>query len=61
MNTNVYNWYTKLGLVCNPNRKNVMSTVGMLALIGVGVSCLFVPRLGDLYGRKPVFIAALTL
>lgn len=33
----------------------------MFALLGVSISCLFIPRMGDLYGRKPVYLAALTL
>lgn len=33
----------------------------MFALVGVGLSCLFIPRMGDLYGRKPMYIFALVL
>ncbi len=60
-NTNIYNWYTKLGLVCSPTKKKQMGLIGTLALLGVSISCLFVPRMGDLYGRKPVYAFALAL
>lgn len=58
--TNIYNWYTKLGLVCNPKSGFAMGMIAFSALLGISLSCLFIPRLGDLYGRKPVFMVALT-
>ena len=61
MNQNIYNWYTKLGLVCDPKAKKVMALVLMVALLGVSLSCLFIPRMGDLYGRKPIYVFALSL
>jgi MFS family permease len=38
-----------------------MALIASSALIGISLSCLFIPRLGDLYGRKPIFVIALTL
>lgn len=38
-----------------------MSLIAMFALLGVSISCLFIPRMGDLYGRKPVYVFALVL
>ncbi len=34
------------------------SLIGVIALIGISLSCLFIPRMGDLYGRKPIFLFA---
>jgi len=28
----------------------------MFAFFGVFIGCLFLPRMGDLYGRRPVFL-----
>jgi len=49
---NINNWYTKLGLVCKP--KAAMSRIGIICMTGLFLSVLFVPRLGDLFGRKPI-------
>lgn len=38
-----------------------MAMIGTFALLGVSISCLFIPRMGDLYGRKPIYLFALTL
>ena len=54
---NLYNWYTKLELVCKP--KSATARIATAAMIGIFVAVLIVPRLGDLYGRKPVFWGAL--
>ena len=53
---NLYNWYTKLDLACLP--RSATSYIGISASIGVFVGCLFIPRLGDLYGRRPIFLAS---
>ena len=50
---NIYNWYTKLGLVCKP--KGATSRIAMSAMVGIFLGVLFIPRIGDLVGRKPVF------
>jgi len=60
-NTNIFNWYTSLGLVCNPNSKRAMSLIATFALLGISISCLIIPRMGDLYGRKPLYVFALIL
>lgn len=54
---NVYNWYTKLDLVCK--NKKAMAFIGTFAFIGISLGCLFVPRLGDLYGRKLIFLISM--
>ena len=56
-NENIYNWVTKLGLVCKP--KSTTAHIALAAFVGVFLGVLFIPRLGDLIGRKPVFIACL--
>ena len=54
---NIYNWYTKLDLVCKP--KSAMRNIGVVCMIGIFLSVMFVPRLGDLFGRKPVVYASI--
>lgn len=41
--------------------KKVVSLIAIIALLGLGVSCLFLPRMGDIYGRKPIYMFALCL
>ena len=53
---NLYNWYTKLDLCCL--EKKYTGYIGIAASASIFAACLFVPRLGDLYGRKPVFLVA---
>ena len=60
-NENIYNWYTSLGLVCNPAKKKAMALIAVCAIVGISLSCLFIPRMGDIYGRKPMYVFALTL
>ena len=33
----------------------------MMAFLGVFIGCMFLPRLGDLYGRKPVFLISMLI
>ena len=48
------NWVQKLDLICEPNYK--IGLIGSMYLFGWSVACLFVPRLGDLYGRRLPFV-----
>lgn len=59
--TNIYNWFTRLGLVCNEKKGFAMGMLASSALLGMSISCLIIPRLGDLYGRRPLYMAALAL
>ena len=54
---NLYNWYTELRLMCK--KTLAMSLIAMLAFFGVFIGCMIVPRLGDLFGRKPVFLVSM--
>lgn len=56
---NLFNWYTKIGLVCKGTFATSM--IAFIAMAGVAISCLFIPRWGDLYGRRYIFIGALVL
>jgi MFS transporter, putative metabolite:H+ symporter len=42
-----------LGLDCKP--KGATGKIGLFAFFGALLGCLFMPRLGDVFGRKPVF------
>ena len=56
-NENIYNWYTKLDLVCR--EKFATQLIAMLCLGGIFLAVLVVPRLGDLFGRRPIVQTAL--
>ena len=56
---NIYNWYISLNLVCLD--KFATSSIAISTLIGIFIGVLFVPRMGDLYGRKKVFWFSLIL
>ena len=54
---NIYNWYTKLELPCKGKLQT--SLIAMCCLFGIFLGVFFVPRMGDLVGRKPVLQTAL--
>ena len=56
-NENLYNWYTELRLMCK--KTLATSLIAMIAFFGVFVGCMIVPRLGDLFGRKPLFLVSM--
>ena len=56
---NLYNWYTKLDLVCKD--KNATAWIGRLCAIGIFLGVLVIPRIGDLIGRKPMFMGSMIL
>ena len=58
---NIYNWWTKFEIACKPSPNKAVSFIAVIALIGLGISCLFLPRMGDIYGRKPIYVFALSL
>ena len=55
----LHNLIVQLNMTCAP--KWMMGLIGAVFLIGIVVGCSFVTRLGDVYGRKPVYLAGLTL
>ena len=54
---NIYNWYTKLELGCRPT--SATTRIALACMVGIFLGVIFIPRLGDLIGRKPVFFCAL--
>lgn len=58
---NLYNWWTKFEISCKPSPNKAVSFIATIALLGLGLSCLFLPRMGDIFGRKPIYIFALSL
>ncbi len=60
-NTNLYNWFVKLEIPCKPYPKKALSYIAIIALLSLSLSCLVFPRLGDIYGRKPVYLFAINL
>jgi MFS family permease len=56
---NLYNLYTWLKLGCKPKKATALIVMAVFA--GSAIGCLFMPRLGDLLGRKPVFCWSLAL
>ena len=57
--SNLYNFYTSLDLCCKPKRATAL--IAMAVFAGSAIGCLFMPRLGDLWGRKPIFCASLAI
>lgn len=54
---NLNNLYTQLRLGCMKRRATAL--IAMAVFAGSAIGCLFMPRLGDLLGRKPVFCFSL--
>lgn len=52
----LHNWVEKLDLTCQEPWK--IGFIGSMYLFGWSLGCLFVPRLGDVYGRKRPYIAS---
>lgn len=51
------NWVDRLDLVCQPAWK--IGLIGSMYLFGWSIGCLFVPRFGDVYGRKWPFMISM--
>ena len=45
----INNWVESLNMQCTP--KLYIGMIGAMAFAGVAISCLFIPQLGDKYGR----------
>jgi MFS family permease len=50
----LYNWVDRLNLACEPGWK--IGFIGSMYLMGWSAGCLFIPRLGDVYGRRKPFL-----
>ena len=55
----MYNWVEKFDMLCESKTK--VGLLGSSFFVGILVGLLFVPRLADMYGRKPVFLATMIL
>lgn len=60
------NWESRLSInniivqdnfICAPGWQ--LGSVGALFLVGIVVGCSFITRLGDIYGRRPVYAAGM--
>jgi hypothetical protein len=56
---NLYNLYTHLDLCCKPRKATALIAMSIFA--GSAFACLFMPRLGDILGRKAIFCFSLCL
>ena len=56
---NLYNFYTWLYLCCKPKRATAL--IAMFVFAGSAIGCLFMPRLGDIIGRKVIFCTSLAV
>ena len=55
----INNWIEQLNMTCTP--KGYIGIIGALAFGGAAISCLFVPQLGDKYGRLTVWMVTIVL
>ena len=55
----LHNFIEQMNLECVPKKK--IGLLGTIAFAGAAVGCFFVPRLGDLYGRKPVYVVSMVI
>ena len=53
----IQNWKTELNLVCEEGGK--IGMIGSCYFLGFVISLLFIVRLSDIYGRKPLTYLAL--
>ena len=58
-NLTINNLITQLNFECVP--KWELGIVGAVFLLGIVVGCSIVTKLGDIYGRKPVYLFGLVL
>jgi len=55
----LHNLIEHMDLTCVPKSK--IGLLGTIGFAGAAFGCFFVPRLGDLYGRKPVYVVSMIL
>lgn len=55
----LHNWVERLDLTCEPSWK--IGLIGSMYLFGWASGCLFIPRLGDVYGRRIPFLISVVL
>jgi len=55
----LHNLLVQLDLICAP--KWQIGSLGSLFLLGIVVGCLTITKLGDHYGRRPIYLAGLVM
>ena len=55
----LYNWHERLDMMCAPSWKQAL--LGTALFVGWASTLLWLPRFGDMYGRKWIFAAGMTL
>ena len=56
---NLHNWVKEMDLYCTGSFK--MSLIGSMFFVGTFLGSFVLPRMADIYGRKPLFLIGLTL
>jgi hypothetical protein len=56
--TSLHNWIEDLDLTCTP--KELIGLIGSMFFAGWAFGATFLPRLADVFGRKKVYIGAMT-
>lgn len=56
--TSLHNWIEALNLECTP--KEQIGLVGSMLFAGWGIAAIFLPRQADVFGRKKVYLIAMT-
>ena len=56
--TSLENWVEDLDLYCTPGAE--VGLIGSMFFAGWAISATTLPRLGDIYGRKKVYLCAMT-
>jgi len=53
------NWVEKLDLLCEP--KHRLGMLGSAYFVGITSSMFVIPKMADIWGRKPMFIVTMVL
>jgi MFS family permease len=55
--TSLQNFVSQLNMTCATHSK--IALLGMMIFVGWLTACFFIPRIADIYGRKPVFLVSM--
>lgn len=53
------NWVQQLGMECSDKKE--FGRLGMMVFVGWTIAAVTIPRIADLYGRRPTFIGSMGL